>query len=187
MRSSSPSNQSVSVAGVPSAQAFGTPTIKRSATTAWFAEGFRRAVERLETAVALGTEDASETFIPLFEALNWAYAGKLETSLKRGTPSAEVARGVRFARNRVGHQWADAIELLDTPTASGPVVKGRSGARPPTVVKSWCWRSVAELPNAPKGHEDRVGQRLYTVQLAGKPVLDALRILAVEAVPTKPR
>jgi hypothetical protein len=65
--------------------------------------------------------DPVRAFMPLFEALNWAAA--IDFRLQRdwpGQPSekgrwsdafdaGKTLRGLRFARNRVHHQWADAI------------------------------------------------------------------------------
>ena len=70
-------------------------------------EGYRQALERFHAA-RLGS-DASTAFMPLFEALSWV--ASLDERLDY--PDLGELRGLRFARNRVHHQWADALWLDD--------------------------------------------------------------------------
>lgn len=95
--------------------------------TAMF-EGYAAATRRFYNAAEL--RDATEAFIPLFEALNWAVALD-DRAAKHWTPEgkplgfawrervrdAETMQGVRFVRNSVHHQWSDALELDETPRA----------------------------------------------------------------------
>lgn len=137
-------------------------------TFATMFEGYRRALERFHAAVK--GQDAVEAFIPLFEALNWAVAldertaklwapdGKvLGWSWRERVPGAEVMAGVRFARNRAHHQWADAL-VLDEGHRQYP----RSY---PVVYFEWVWRPASGLP---PGHPDAAGEELYRGRLEGR-------------------
>jgi hypothetical protein len=116
----------------------------------------------------LGPAAEVDSFIPLFEALNWATS--LESRIEADWPDSPEAKGwyrlipcgltvrsVRFARNRVHHQWADAFTVDDA---------GRE--LPPRLVP-WTWR-----PHLPAGKPDQEGERLYSEDLAGEPVIGAL-------------
>jgi hypothetical protein len=111
-------------------------------------------------------------YLALFEALNWAVT--VEERLWRewdgliDDPRAwylEVShgatmRGVRFARNRVHHQWTDAVELPD------------SAGEPPwrrDVVDKWEWTWPL-----PPGRADEEGERVYRESLAGESVMVSL-------------
>jgi hypothetical protein len=128
--------------------------------------------------------DPDPTFFALFEALNWAHAlddlialtwsprGKVEgyawrsdPALGGGEPLASVMDGLRYARNRVHHQWADALVVRDGATL--PVTL-------PTALITWLWRPVDELPTPSKGREDRRGKEAYATALAGRRADDAL-------------
>lgn len=119
--------------------------------------------------------------IPLFEALNWAVALD-ERLCKDWVPDgkarqpgwdwpvrltneadAEAVRGIRFIRNRIHHQWADALRL----------VKARS--RHPPRELEWTWVSATDLPEADPGH-DR-GRDGYERLLEGKAAEYTLVIL----------
>ena len=65
--------------------------------------------------------------------------------------------GVRYARNRAHHQWADALALEE-------------GARQyprsyPLAYFEWVWRSPSELP---AGKRDDAGATLYRERLDGR-------------------
>lgn len=119
-------------------------------------QGYHQARERFHEA-RLGT-DATAAFIPLFEALNWA------TSIdeKLGFQPVPELRGLRFARHRVHHQWADALWLdeagLELPTTL------------PAAFLEWRWRNPAELPS---GRENR-GEEDYREHLAGQATRNTL-------------
>jgi hypothetical protein len=87
--------------------------------------------------------------------------------------SDEVVRALRFARNSVHHDFADALEPRDVPFAS-VVTNRRGGSRliaPPTVL-DWFWKRPDQLP--PAGQEDAEGERAYENRLAGERVEHAL-------------
>jgi hypothetical protein len=81
--------------------------------------GFELASRRFNELIRCTDPDA--IFMPLFEALNWAVSidDRLKDSWEaeprsmkwwtEGFTHGEVVNGVRFARNRVHHQWADAL------------------------------------------------------------------------------
>ena len=145
--------------------------------------GFDRAYERFQEAQSAG--NAVATFQALFEALNWVHAiddyiarvwsprGRVEGRDWREDPAlpeslTSVMDGLRYARNRVHHQWADAV-----------IAQG--GAKlpftPPRVLMTWVWRPVEELPTPAKGHEDPRGGAAYEEALGGRPVEDVLATL----------
>ena len=75
----------------------------------WLMDGFVEARARFQAAVDRDARP-EDTFIPLFEALSWIHT--IDDFLKnRGIKDEEsLRRGFRFVRNRVHHQWADAID-----------------------------------------------------------------------------
>lgn len=113
--------------------------------------------------------------LSLFEALNWAVAlddrcGEhwvpdgypLRSQwLGRWRGDATIVRATRFARNRVHHQWAEALELRSS------IV--RSPLRDPSHEFEWNWRSAADLPPAPPNRQDPTGEAAYEKLLAGRP------------------
>jgi hypothetical protein len=143
--------------------------------------GFHRAYERFRVAQSVG--DAIATFQALFEALNWVHAiddyvarvwsprGKVEGRDWRDDPAlpeslAPVMDGLRYARNRVHHQWADAV--IAHGGAKLPFTA-------PRVLMTWVWRSVDELPT---GRADERGRAAYSEVLAGNSVEDALATMS---------
>lgn len=120
----------------------------------------------------LGTAAEVDSFIPLFEALNWATSieQRIEADWPDRTsargwykliPCGETVRSVRFARNRVHHQWADAFTISE-------------GDRDlPRRFVPWIWR-----PRLPPGRPDKEGEQLYNKDLAGEQVIGALGRLA---------
>ena len=148
--------------------------------------GFAKAYERFLGGQAAG--DADTTFQALFETLNWAHAiddlialtwsprGKVQgydwrrdPALGGGETLARVMDGLRYVRNRVHHQWADALIVQD-------------GARLPftipRVLITWVWRPAGELPSAPKGHAHDGGRAAYEEALAGDAVEVALATMS---------
>jgi hypothetical protein len=133
-------------------------------------DGYAQAVQRFEQA-AKGC-DAPPAFLPLFEALNWAVAlderiaahwapeGKqLGWGWRDRVEAADVMAGVRFARNRVHHQWSDALRLDDRGFVL-PVTL-------PTGFFEWRWRDLADLP--PSKRRDSDGESVYRDRLADSP------------------
>jgi hypothetical protein len=128
--------------------------------------GFEQAFARFMDA-RLGN-DPDPAFFALFETLNWLSAVDQRLGLElSATPGrrdddwcdaflrGRMLRAVRFARNSVHHQWADALQL-DTSGAAWPV-------HWPMASFEWRWRN--RLP----GSRDRAGAQLYAEQLAGQP------------------
>lgn len=140
--------------------------------------GYTQAVGRFEQA-ATG-RDSAAAFLPLFEALNWAVAfdervkdhwapeGANTDEDKDRQPGwewrervadAEAMAGVRFARNRVHHQWTDALRLDES--GFSPLLLS------PLASFEWRWRDLAHLP---AGHRaDPRGELIYRDHLAGEP------------------
>jgi hypothetical protein len=120
--------------------------------------GYAASIMRLDAAVG----DPRASFWALFEALNWATSiddrirqhwvpegEPLDWEWRERVPGGEVMPGVRFARNRVHHHWADAIVLEKA---------------------AWRWRMLAELGD---GVDDR-GSDVYARLLEEQPVESTL-------------
>ena len=148
--------------------------------------GYQRACKRLN---ADRWERLSmHAFTSLFEALNWAVViddfirehwtengRRLGWRWRQRVPNGALMDGVRFARNRVHHQWAMAISLEHLPATGAHAPRGAD--EPPF---AWAWRSVEDLPsphpeehkklgaNALAAHEH--GHAMYKAELAGQPV-----------------
>jgi hypothetical protein len=139
--------------------------------------GYRAAFDRFENARL--SRDSAATFIPLFETLNWLVALD-DQAAARWSPTGKPrgrrwwrdrvdgrhVQAIRHARNRVHHQWADALTLAEG--ATFPITF-------PLVFHEWQWRSTADLP--PIGRPDREGQKAYDELLAGSPARLGLRTL----------
>ncbi|MEA2182114.1 MAG: hypothetical protein QOF69_1299 [Solirubrobacteraceae bacterium] len=141
-----------------------------------FVEGYEQSVQRFLDARL----DPDTTFHALFEALNWATAldevigeiwrpaGVAEPRLWRArTSGAEVLDGVRFVRNRVHHQWADALVAQPAPGAP---------RRQPLKGAVWEWAAVEDLPR-PDKRPDSHGRSVYAGSMAGRRAEDALLVL----------
>jgi hypothetical protein len=125
-------------------------------------DGFERASQRFH-AVMNGT-DRDAAFIPLFEVLSSAaclderFQDLLPPSPTGGTfwsddfSHGDTVKGIRFARNRVHHQWADALGFS----------LGTRGPR--QAVGEWRWR-----PTLPSGR-NRKFEAEYEREVAGNPV-----------------
>lgn len=150
-----------------------------TASPEWLVVGFLRALDRLKGTIAKGDVEPMEMFIPLFETLHWLVAAKVEPVL-RGRDEWELARAVRFARNRVNHQWAKALSLQDKPFPSVQTnLTSGSRIHYPPVVKMWCWRPVSELPAEDPRFADPDGEKLYEDRLSEHLALEALDAIAV--------
>jgi hypothetical protein len=146
-----------------------------SADANWFVMGYRRALARFHDTQD-AREEPEERFIPLFEALNWAAAiVDPNSSLRASLITDGTVQGLRFVRNRVHHQWADALEARDEPNPVGLVARaGVQGSRivgPPTVLV-WFWKPLNQLP--PPDRPDPKGEAAYRAHLAGEPARHAL-------------
>lgn len=143
--------------------------------------GYAEAFGRFKEA-AKDDDVVSATFFPLFEALNWAVA--LDDRIRREwapegevlgwawrdrVPGAGAMRAIRYARNAVHHQWADALEVVDAEEA--PM------RRYPSRPHEWLWRHADELPRPPADKEDPEGEAVYRRLLAGHTAEDTLGVL----------
>ena len=140
--------------------------------------GFRASVDRFDSAA--GEQSLEGTFLAIFEALNWATSlderiGKhwapdgtcLGFAWRDRVRGAEVLGGVRYARNSMQHDWADAIWFQES---------GFGIPMPfPIEFGSWLWRSPSDLPE--KGKPDPKGHAVYEAELSGNPVRGTLRAL----------
>lgn len=111
----------------------------------------------------------SAVFIALFEACNWSTS--LDDRLRREwppsispgidwwqhVPNGGLARGMRYARNAVHHDWAQAI------TFPGDFDTGRFA------VSAWAWDEELR-PDRPDPH----GEAAYKAHLAGKSAMVTL-------------
>jgi hypothetical protein len=147
--------------------------------------GFRASLDRFTDATR--HDDPVRAFHPLFEALNWEVAlddrctdhwvpdglppvGRNWPARLANEADTVAVRGVRYARNRVHHQWADAVVL-----SAGP---GRSPRRWPPRNSEWVWRDLRELPPPPQNRPDATGRAAYETLLAGHQVEFTLVTLA---------
>jgi hypothetical protein len=100
---------------------------------AWLVAGFHEAHDRFNVA-AQQPNKPDRLFIPLFDALNWA--GTLEEKSRSHTDPVLMA--LRFVRDRVLHDRADAVEGQNIPNPVPPRPLGSGvgggGATAPTVV-----------------------------------------------------
>lgn len=133
--------------------------------------GFDAACDRFHAVIH--SQDSKVMYQPLFEALNWIVAldDRLQVEwTKAGEPlpepwsqwfhRGENILGIRFARNRIHHQWANAI---------GAVSSGRD-LLPPGEFE-WRWFPSNLLPT---GRSDTYKEE-YDGYLAGERVRFTLR------------
>jgi hypothetical protein len=123
--------------------------------------GYARAFDRFKEASA-NRDRPDEVFIALFEALNWA------TSIDERLcyPDNRALRGVRYARNRVHHKWADAL----TPGEGQEITVSRPPLRISGWSFDWLWREPEDLPEA----RSSKGESEYRSLLANRHAGDAL-------------
>jgi hypothetical protein len=148
---------------------------------ATFVRGFDEAHARLSAAISKAETPADDVFLPLFEALNWAIvlAGK--------SPNVSISaeeddlQGLRFARNRAQHQWANAVELRHITSPPAPIPGGRRRRGPtvrmtrPASVWAWVWVDEAQLPPPDDPKHDHADQKAaYKSRLQGKPAHEVL-------------
>lgn len=138
--------------------------------------GYAAAVARFRSAVA--GHDAIAAYHPLFEALNWAASLDFRIAELRAPDAkprgkdwymreggAEAVPGLRWVRNTVHHDWANALRL-DTEGRRYP-------RRYPTRYFEWVWRDIADLPP----NDRNTGKDVYSELLAGRPAEFTLQIL----------
>ena len=89
-------------------------------------------------------------------------------------------RGLREARNRVHHQWANALELRQLPPSPAwiknlKLPKGSKAAvLQPAVIWGWVWINEHRLPPPDKGFEHPKDCAAYVDRLEGKPAHEVL-------------
>jgi hypothetical protein len=82
---------------------------------------------------------------------------------------ANLAYGVRFARNSIHHQWSDALRIDQG---------ARFPIRFPTAFCEWVWRPASELPPPAEGRKrDEKDEAVYRAQLEGYAVRHTLEEL----------
>jgi hypothetical protein len=115
---------------------------------------------------ARGDADEQATFIPLFEALNWAASIDLYF-LESGTPiESDLLTALRFARNRVHHQWARALRRYDSPGV--PMINLATSASRIIGPPPGFWSYWVELDELPAGRSSAQEEAAYSAELAGK-------------------
>jgi hypothetical protein len=142
----------------------------------WLVTGYRRALDRFHATSGARTEPM-ERFIPRFETLNWAAAfldPKAEARIPHLYPRLNVddtVQGLRYVRNSLHHQWAEALDPRDVIFPRPLVVTGRgtSGPMGPIPVLDWFWKPLDDLPSRAKKHFDKLGRDAYPTNLADQP------------------
>jgi hypothetical protein len=154
--------------------------------------GFTQAYERFQDAQT--ANDPQAAFFALFETLNWAHAvddlialtwsprgqvqgydWRTDRALAGSDELADIMRGLRYARNRVHHQWAAALDMGKGQTSglafpvSFPVTFG--------AVRAWVWRRIDDLPTPPNEGREAPGRAAYINALDGRPPQAALAII----------
>jgi len=95
----------------------------------------------------------------------------------------EVVVALRFARNTVHHQLAEALEPRDEPyPLVTTAVRGQSRVVGPPTILDWFWVPIGQLPKPEprfmdKGYDH--GKQAYQDRLEGEPVANALAHLSV--------
>jgi hypothetical protein len=159
------------------------PRLFHTANLSWLYDGFVGACIRFELAEDARSE-AKETFIPIFEALNWAASIELYLAEQLGRPlSDDLVHAIGYARNRVHHQWAAALESVQArfgpperqgaPRSSGRTQRGVGAS------------STSCLPGAATEPESRP----ILPKLAGRdirPTLERLRTILEQHVEGSP-
>ncbi len=139
--------------------------------------GFREAYGRF----ILQQHDHDANFIALFETLNWAVS-LIERINKDKDPDRawqypheDMVKGLIYARNRLHHQWADALYI--TPSIEFPI-------QFPLAFQEWHWRPLAQLPPPDQRGQENL-QPYYVQCLEGRPArltLEELRRLVMDTI-----
>lgn len=135
--------------------------------------GFLGAADRFSEALA--DNDADRMFYAIFEALNWSVAiddriqshwapeGRvIGREWRSRVQGAEILKAIRWARNSVHHDWADALRL----EAGGfqfPMTF-------PLRFSEWVWKAADLLPD----DGGRFGKSEYEHELSGRPARIAI-------------
>ena len=139
-------------------------------------DGFRQSHSRIKD--AKNQKEIDQVFIALFESLNWIYTiddriRSIKTLVGIDSDFSEVMRAVRYARNRVQHQWSEIIYYRDGATL--PVTL-------PLAFFEWVWMpldKVHELTDNLR-YDDPVGKEMYIKHLEKKPVRYSLDLISTK-------
>ena len=149
---------------------------------ATFVRGFEEARSRLAAVISKHESPPDDVFLPMFEALNWTvplWMLARKTNVKLGADDADL-RGLREARNRAHHQWAEALELGTLTLPPAPIIAGGGPGRGrvqfirPTTAWAWMWIEEARLPPPDRGHGHPDDRQAYIDRLEGQPAHEVL-------------
>lgn len=155
-------------------RAIGTPRVLVTASLDWLYEGYVGACASFQ-AVEDARREARETFIPLFEALNWAVSFEDLVKKQRDAPlKDDLVLAIRYARNRVHHQWAAALNAVEQRFGA---VRAPGGPQIVGTYVQWFWKPLELLPDPPPWHPDRKGRAAYVERLAERSLRPTLREL----------
>jgi hypothetical protein len=143
--------------------------------------GYLAALNRLHDAQEAKDSDAA--FRAIFESLNWATSiedrirqhwepdgAPLNWEWRQRVEGAELMSGIRFARNRVHHDWADALYLR-----AGGFTFPDSQTALDAHIATWRWRALVDLPPG----DNMRGHELYERALEHQPVVLSLVALSL--------
>ena len=154
---------------------------RATVTVETFTNGYRAALGRF-TAAADRCEPPGDTYLPLFETLNWA--ARLIDNL--GHPDVTTAQGLRWARNAVQLHWAKALEPREV-HAPRPIVAGeRSEIIRDTVALDWFWLPLERMPKPRASKHEPEQREAYVARLAGQRAQEPLHGLLDELAPYLP-
>jgi hypothetical protein len=141
----------------------------------------------LQQAISRLTSSPGDPFIPVFESLNWIVTIDEWLQVERDDrdwwvrePDGELVRALRFVRNRVHHQWADAIgskqsRWLRLLHYGQPPPSRFPPFGPPHFVDLGTWVGPDGLPTATEERfVDPSGRTLYAERLAGRSVYETM-------------
>jgi hypothetical protein len=140
----------------------------------WMVDGYDQALDRLRAKTASGDAGERETFLPLFEALNRAASIDVYFDEAKKPIQNDLLTAVRFARNRVHHQWR-ALRRYDSPGVT-MVVLATSSSRIVGPPPGFWWYWV-DLDDLQQGRSSEAEENAYSAQLAGKPANETLEDL----------
>lgn len=163
----------------PSSRLVGVHGQHSKATFGMLLAGYSQAYRRF--GAARHEQEDMSAYWALFECLNWAVAiddavaawwapegTVLGYDWRDRIAAAEAMAGVRYARNRVHHQWADALREVHDRTYPKTY---------PARYFDFVWRERNELPPPPSSKPDERGAEIYDRLLAGESVDATLRTL----------
>ena len=137
-------------------------------------KGYKRAIDRY-VAAAQQDRDFGETFIPLFEALNWAVSTRDLLKIEGRRVRDRLASGLGFARDRVHHDWAGALEPRRFPVSATAPIAPRYSQTVSGYSVEWFWKPVEQLP-PPSGGRQK-DEEAYRELLSGNSAHDTLNQL----------